>query len=189
VSKVESERVARELADQGAPLAIVNPGAVIGPHDPYLGESNAVLRDILTGRLPTWPRGSVQWVDVRDVAAVVTAALEHPGERFLVPGDNVTVPQHVLAEVTGRRLPAVVLPLAVVVPAVMPGYLTGWSFLPGALEGGRLVALNSTADASHTEATLGITGRPVRKSFSDAVRWMVDAGHVSAKQAGRVVSG
>lgn len=188
-SKVESERIARELQDDGAPVTIVNPGGVVGPDDPYLGESNAVLRDILTGRLPTWPRGSLQWVDVRDVAAVVAAALQHPGQRFLVPGDNVAVPHRVLAEVTGRRLPAMVLPLGVVVPAVTPGYLTGWSFLPGALEGARLIAQNSTADASHTEAVLGITSRPVRESFADAVRWMAEVGHISAKQAGRVVSG
>ncbi len=186
VSKVESERVARGLQDDGVPVAIVNPGGIIGPHDPYLGESNAVVRDILTGRLPTWPRGSLQWVDVRDVAAVIAAALEHPGERFLVPGENVAVPHRVLAEVTGRRLPAVGVPISVAVPAVMPGYLTGWSFLPGALEGARVIALGSTADASHTEEVLGITGRRLRESFADAVRWLAEAGHISAKQAGKV---
>ena len=58
-SKVESERVARDRQESGAPVAIVNPGGIIGPYDPYLGESNAVVRDILRGRLPTWPRGGL----------------------------------------------------------------------------------------------------------------------------------
>lgn len=30
-----------------------NPGGILGPHDPYLGESDEVVRDILRGRLPT----------------------------------------------------------------------------------------------------------------------------------------
>ena len=43
----------------------------------------------LRGRLPTWPRGGLQWVDVRDTAAVVVAALDRPGRRYLVPGKDV----------------------------------------------------------------------------------------------------
>ena len=49
-----------------------------------------------------------------------------------------------------------------------------------------MIALGSTADASHTEEVLGITGRRLRESFADAVRWLAEAGHISAKQAGKV---
>lgn len=91
-SKVESERVARQRQDAGAPVAIVNPGGILGPHDPYLGESNEVIREVLRGRVPTWPRGGLQWVDVRDTAEVIVAALDHPGRRYLVPGENVALP-------------------------------------------------------------------------------------------------
>lgn len=187
-SKIESERVARERQDAGAPVTIVNPGGILGPHDPYLGESNQVIREVLRGRLPTWPRGGLQWVDVRDAAAVIVAALARPGGRHLVPGEYVAVPHRVLAEVTGRRLPVVVLPIAVVVPLVLPGYLTGWSFLPGALEGARLIGLGAVADASATTADLGIAGRPLRESLRDTTRWLVEAGHVSPEQAGRALT-
>jgi nucleoside-diphosphate-sugar epimerase len=187
-SKVESERVARERQDAGAPVAIVNPGGILGPHDAYLGESNTVIREVLRGRLPTWPRGGLQWVDVRDTAAVVAGALQRPGRRYLVPGENLGPPHALLSELTGRRLPLVVLPMSVVVPMVLPGYLTGWSFLPGALEGARLLALDTTADASATVTDLGIEGRPLRESVSDTIRWMVEAGHLSRKQAGAVLA-
>ena len=40
-----------------APPTIVSPGGVIGPHDPYLGESNDVIVQILRGQLPVFPRG------------------------------------------------------------------------------------------------------------------------------------
>ena len=135
-SKVDSERAARNRQEAGAPVAIVNPGGILGPHDPYLGESNQVVRDILRG-LPTWPRGSTQWVDVRDTADVVVAALDRPGRRYLVPGESVALPHETLRTVTGRRLPAIRLPVRAVLPVLKLGYRTGWPILPHAEEGAR----------------------------------------------------
>jgi dihydroflavonol-4-reductase len=184
-SKVDSERVARERQDAGAPVAIVNPGAILGPDDPYLGESNQVVRDILRDRLPTWPRGGMQWVDVRDTADVVVAALGQPRGRFLVPGENVTLPHQELRAVTGRRLPAVRLPLAAALPVLHLGYRTEWPLLPHAVEGARFIALDARVDASATVATLGVTGRPLVESLRDTVRWLAQTGHISARAAGR----
>ena len=186
-SKVESERAARERQQAGAPVTIVNPGGILGPHDPYLGESDQVIRDILRGRLPTWPQGGMQWVDVRDTAEVVVAALTRPGRRYLVPGENVTTPHETLRTVTGRRLPAVRLPLWAALPVLQLGYRTDWSFLPHALEGSRLVALHTRVDYSATTDELGVTGRSLAESMRDTVRWLVEAGHISPRAAGRAL--
>lgn len=188
-SKVESERVARERQDAGAPVAIINPGGILGPHDPYLGESDAVIRDILRGRLPTWPRGGMQWVDVRDTADVAVAALSRPGRRYLVPGTNVALPHETLRTVTGRRLPAVRMPLRVALPVLKAGYRTEWSFLPHAEEGSRLIALDTRVDATATIEDLGITGRTLADSMRDTVRWLAEAGHLTRRQAGRALQG
>lgn len=187
-SKVDSERVARERQDAGAPVAIVNPGAILGPDDPYLGESNQVVRDILRNQLPTWPRGGMQWVDVRDTADVVVTALGRPGGRFLVPGETVDTPHEVLRAVTGRRLPALQVPLAAALPVLQLGYRTGWPLLPHAVEGARFIALRSRVDASATVAALGVTGRPLEESMRDTVRWLAEAGHISRRAAGRCLS-
>lgn len=184
-SKVDSERVARQRQEAGTPVAIVNPGAILGPNDPYLGESNQVVRDILRDRLPTWPRGAIQWVDVRDTAEVVVAALDRPGSRFLVPGETVTLPHEVLRRITGRRLPAVRLPLAAALPVLRLGHRTEWPLLPHAEEGARFIALGTRVDASATAAALGIDGRPLEESMRDTVTWLAQAGHVSRRQAGR----
>ena len=184
-SKVESERVARERQDVGAPVAIVNPGAILGPHDPYLGESDATIREILRGRLPTWTRGGSQWVDVRDTAAVVVAALDRPGRRYLVPGETVALPHETLRTVTGRRLPAVSLPLAAALPVLQLGYRTGWSFLPHAVEGARFMAQDFRVDYSATIDELGVSGRSLAESMRDTVRWLAEAGHISSRAAGR----
>ena len=184
-SKVESERVARERQQAGAPVAIVNPGGILGPHDPYLGESDETIRDILRGRVPTWPRGGTQWVDVRDTAAVVVAALDRPGRRYLVPGESVTLPHETLRVVTGRRLPAVSLPLGAVLPLLQLGYRTGWSFLPHAVEGARFIATDTRVDVSATVTDLGISGRSLEESMRDTVAWLTETGHISRRAAGR----
>lgn len=188
-SKVESERAARERQGAGAPVAVVNPGAIIGPHDPYLGETNEIVRDILRGRLPTWPRGGLQWVDVRDTADVVVAALQRPGRRYLVPGENLVLPHVPLREATGRRLPAVRMPMAAARPVLEVGYRTGWSLLPHAVEGSRVVAMDTRIDPSATVEELGIPGRPLQESIRDTVRWLAEAGHISRRAGGRATLG
>ncbi|HET6560332.1 MAG TPA: NAD-dependent epimerase/dehydratase family protein [Marmoricola sp.] len=186
-SKIASEVVARQLQDAGAPVTIAYPGAVIGPHDPYLGESNALLATVLAGRVPAWPRGRIHLVDVRETAAVLTAAVTaEPGGRYPVPGESAPGPHGVLADVTGRRMPAVVLPGRLVAAMAAPGYATGWSFLPGAVEGIRGVACANPVDAKATAAALGVAARPLSESVADTVRWLVDAGHVPRKAAGRL---
>jgi len=184
-SKMESERAARDRQQDGAPITIVNPGAVFGPHDPNLGESDEVIRDILRGRLPTWPRGRMQWVDVRDTADVVVAALGRSGSRYLVPGETVALPHATLRTVTGRRLPAVRMPLWAALPVLQLGYRTGWSFLPHTVEGARLIAMDTRVDYSATTEELGIHGRSLAESMRDTIPWLVEAGHIPAAAAGR----
>lgn len=116
------------------PVAIINPGAILGPHDPYLGESDQVIREILRGRLPTWPQGGLQRVDVRDTAQVVVAALGRPGCRYLVPGETVTLPHQTLHAVTGRSLPALRIPLKATLPA--PARLPHRMVVPTSRRGG-----------------------------------------------------
>ncbi len=188
-SKVASERIARRMQEAGDPVTIVNPGGVVGPHDPYLGETNEVVVQVLQGRQPVFPRGRQQFVDVRDVAAVIVAALDHaPGGRHLVPGHDFEVPHEALRRVTGRRLPVRTLPAGLVAGLATPGYLTGWSFLPGSVEGVRISACRNSVDAAQTTADLGVSAREQDEALTDTVRWLVEAGHVPAKLAGTAVS-
>lgn len=184
-SKVASEQVARELQEAGAPVTIVYPASVVGPHDPYLGENDHLVMLILRGLLPAWPRGSLPYVDVRDVAATLTAAVAHdPGGRYLVPGHDIASLPAELRTVTGRRLPAVPVPARVAGAASVPGALTGWWWLPRGAEGPRLAGYRNTTDSSRTTQELGVTARPFAEALRDTVRWLVEAGHVSRKQAG-----
>ena len=123
-SKIASEKAARRLQNAGAPVVTVYPGAVFGPHDPYRGDNSERLRFILLGRFPLWPRGGIHVVDARDVAAVIAAVLS-PGRgprRYVVPGHHVDGDQLFAActDVTGRRLPHLVVPARVMAPLDPP---------------------------------------------------------------------
>lgn len=90
-SKAESERVARRLQDEGAPVVIVQPGMVWGPDDPAEGETTQLVRATLARKIPMAPKGRVPIVDVRDVARVFAAAAQ-PGKgprRYLACGELV----------------------------------------------------------------------------------------------------
>ncbi len=113
-SKVASERIARRLQDEGAPVVIMRPGAVWGPHDPHLGESAQIARAVLRGQMPVSLPGPMAIVDVRDVAATHAAVMEagRGPRRYLVVAEDVPFAQIIAAvrRATGRRIPAVPLP-------------------------------------------------------------------------------
>ncbi len=89
-SKRDGELLVRRLQAQGAPIQITYPGAVVGPDDPGLSESNRALR----GFVKSVPRTSsgIQMVDVRDLALIHCHLLENPrvgspeDARYIVAG-------------------------------------------------------------------------------------------------------
>jgi nucleoside-diphosphate-sugar epimerase len=192
-SKSASEHVARGLQDGGVPVVCVYPGGVYGPHDPHLSDNMQRLRDILRGRYPMWPTGGIHAVDVRDVARV-NAAVMTPGGgpgRFIVPGmflDGRTL-YRTLREVTGRRLPMLTVPAAAMYPVtwlaaraqrIVPFHL------PADHEALVVSRYRTRCDDGETRTRLGIEPRPLAQTLSDAVRWLRQAGHVTARQAGRL---
>ena len=194
-SKIASEVVARQMQEAGAPVVTIYPGAVYGPHDPYRGEQGERLRWILRGRFPFWPREGQHVVDARDVAAVIAAVLgrrEQPG-RYVVPGHHVGGYEMfaTVAEVTGRRLPHLVLPAAALSPtgllidAVHRLLPSRWRY-PADREGIELIRRDTRFDDSAARTELGVQPMSFRQSIADTVRWMVESGRVPARQAPRL---
>jgi dihydroflavonol-4-reductase len=194
-SKIASEKVARRLQDAGAPVVTIYPGAVYGPEDPYRGEQSERLRWILAGRFPLWPRGGVHVVDVRDVAAVIAAALS-PGRgprRYIVPGHHMDGDQlyAAVADVTGRRFPHLVVPGRVLDPSTrLIGAVNGWLperwHYPADREGVEIVRRDTRFDDSAARTELGIEPIPFRESIADTVRWLVQSGRVPPRRAPRL---
>ncbi len=189
-SKVDCEKYVRGLQEEGAPVYITYPGSVLGPDAPELTEPHIGLQTYLANFIPVMSSGN-QYVDVRDLAEVHLRLLEGdaPPGRFPLGGEYVPWKElgSLLDELTGRKLlklrmsPALLrltgriydrldryLPLDLPLTEEGLGYATRWVQM----------------DNSKVERELDFRFRPVQETLVDTIRWMYDAGHLSAKQAG-----
>ncbi len=191
-SKVETERELRALQDDGVPITIVYPGGVIGPDQPTL---DATLEGIVGARTMGWPRtsGGVCLVDVRDLAAVLAAAVE-PGRsprRMMLGGPFFTWAEFgaLCDEITGVRAMRLPLPKPVLfAAATLLDEIRRFRPLsyPLTRDAAEMMTTMVPTDDQPTLAALGVTLRPTRESLEDTLRWLVEAGHLPAANAGRL---
>jgi dihydroflavonol-4-reductase len=179
LSKARSEKVARALQAEGAPVTITYPGMVWGPQDPASGESTSLARNILAGRIPLGGPGAVPIVDVRDLASIHAAALR-PGlgsRRYVAVSELVPIVKlmRIVAEAGGRRPPRGTMPvwltlrmartmdaLQRVIPARLPlDYQSAWTSIHG-----------PSCDASATVRELGIEFRAAAETLRETVGWL-----------------
>ncbi|MFJ2775507.1 SDR family NAD(P)-dependent oxidoreductase [Kitasatospora sp. NPDC087315] len=197
-SKAAADLLARGHQEAGAPVVISYPPALLGPHDPYLGDQNARLRNELRGLMPLWPSGGLPLGDVRDTAALHAALVTRPAgrvpaaDRYFAPGRFLTTRQYVEAvgEVTGRWLPAGYLPARAMFPV---GRLVGllqhvWPwYIPA--EFGAVYTCAVAAPVAADAPSLGLRARPLAQTLADTVGWLHRSGRISARQAGRAAGG
>lgn len=190
-SKAAAERVARRHQDEGAPVVIAYPPALLGPDDPKLGDQTSRLRNALRGLMPIWPLGGFPLGDVRDTAALLASLVDSPAPgRHFGPGHYVSTRDYMrtLREVTGRALPAVYLPAWSVVPVGLMANLVQrvWPWRIPA-EYGAIYTAACRTRVDENASTNGIPARPLLETFTDTVRWLVSSGHVSERAAGAAV--
>ena len=192
-SKAESELVARRYQDLGAPVVSVMPAAVWGPHDPHFGEGATLATNVLKRRFPVVMAGGMHIADVRDVATVLAAAMT-PGRgarSYMVTGEYVSLPDLIrtLAELTGRRLPFVVLPAwslaafgrsADVVQRLLR------TRLPWDAEGIWVMNCAARCDDAKTRSEFALEPRPLRETLADTIRWLAEIGRVTPREAGHL---
>ncbi|MBX6389954.1 MAG: NAD-dependent epimerase/dehydratase family protein [Frankia sp.] len=190
-SKAEAERIARGLQEKGAPVVITYPAAVWGPHDPHLGDQLARLRRILRGQMPVMPAGGFVISDVRDVAQLHARVLgKGRGPRcYVAPAASTTTREliGVIRQVTGRRLPTVFPPVAVVRPLTRPvdavQRVCPWR-LPVEYEGVCFLAWHPPVDDRLARTELGLAGRSLTETVRDSIGWLYANGFITARQAG-----
>jgi dihydroflavonol-4-reductase len=190
-SKAAQERFARRLQDEGAPIVIVQPGAVWGPHDPYFGENDQLTRNVLARRMPIVPAGGIPIVDVRDLSAAIARAIggSRAPRRYLLGGSYTTFRQLVglLGELSGRRLPALPLreeliaPIAYVADAVQR---LATFRVPVGREAIWITRQRARTDDSRAREELEFTPRDLRETLADTVRSLIASGRLSPQEAG-----
>jgi dihydroflavonol-4-reductase len=182
-SKAETERMARQLQDEGAPVVITYPGMVWGPHDPHLGEAATFARSVLRGLVPVIPPGVLPVVDVRDVAAAHAAILTsgRGTGRYVLARDTASLAD--MIDITAPARPLLAMTAAGdVVQRVLPFRL------PFHYGGVWVATHGGPVDATATERELGVRFRPADDSIGDMLRWLHRAGHLTDRQAGRAAA-
>ncbi len=179
-SKFEAERIARRLADQGAPVVIVCPTAVVGPGDDKPTPTGRIALDFMRGRFPAYIDAGLNFVHVRDVAEGHLLALERgvPGGRYLLGNidGNLTLERalKILAGITGRLAPRARLPYAAALAVSWASVAAGRALgRPAAapLEAVRMASKRMWVDPSWSVRELALPQTPVSEAFREAVAW------------------
>jgi dihydroflavonol-4-reductase len=180
-SKAASERLVRQAIAEGIDAIIINPTAVIGPHDFKPSHIGQVLQALARQRLPILVEGGFDWVDARDVAAaaVKAAAVAPPGARYLLPGQWVSVRDLArnVSKLTSVPPPLLVCPMGLAKMAAPVATLIA------RLLGQRpvftsisLEVLLSHRHISQVRAAhdLGYQPRPFETTIADTLQWFID---------------
>jgi dihydroflavonol-4-reductase len=94
-SKLYQEETARRLCADKVELVMVNPSLLLGPGDVRIGSTRDVV-SFLSGDVKIVPSGGLNFVDARDVAAIMPVAMDtgRPGERYLLGGHNMSFAEY-----------------------------------------------------------------------------------------------
>ena len=188
-AKREAEELVRAWQAEGVPVTTFDIGGVYGPHSPSLGGSFAALLAALRTFMVVTD-GGMGVVDVRDVAALLAAAVE-PGRgprRYLAGGRFLTWEAWVaaLSEAVGREVATTRMAAAEMIELgrrLDEQRASGEVDLPLSEEAAVIMSAGVPTDDAATLAELGVRWRPTVETFRDAVTWLVDQGHLPAEPA------
>jgi len=186
-SKLEADQAVLAGVAQGLGAVMVAPTSVIGPNDHYPSLLGQAVIDIVRGRMPVLVPGGYDFVDVRDVARGVMAALTRgrAGEKYLLSGHYLTIRElaALIGQASGRRAPQTVLPtwlLRGLVP-VFRGVARAGGKPPLLTEESLRALIESNPQVSSRKAAdeLGYTRTPAAETIGDTIAWFRQAGRLA----------
>lgn len=112
-SKLYAEKAALAMNGPAFEVVSVNPSLLLGPGD-VLGSSTGDIVKFLEGRVPMIPAGGLSFVDARDAAVTMLAAMEkgRAGEKYLLGAKNLSFDEFfsMLERVSGVKGPSMKAP-------------------------------------------------------------------------------
>jgi len=176
-TKIAMEHIVMDAVAQKFPAVVLNPTAVFGPGDINL-TLGKLLISVARGQAVAWIPGTINVVDVRDVAAVSIVAAERGeiGERYILGGHNYSVQEAITlaANVAGVNPPRFEIPLWALKIAVALGDIL--PFLPVPPNHLRTVEHWQGYNCRKAQRELGLVPRPFRKTVADALAWFREQG-------------
>jgi nucleoside-diphosphate-sugar epimerase len=191
-SKAQAERYVRRLQEQGAPIRISYPAAIVGPDDPNMSAANkgvcAQMRDL--GLITS---SGMQVVDVRDLALLHLKLLDLPAgpHRYAAAGEMLTWSEYfrLLDGLTGRHIRRIRVPggLARAIGTAMDVVKRFYDLdFPVTRDSMEFMTRWPGADADRTTRELGLHFRDAAETYRDTLVWMYRAGHLGADHVGRL---
>ncbi len=177
-SKARGEREVLRCVEKGLDAVIVNPAAVLGPHDYKLSRMGDVLLKLYHRKIPALVPGGYDWVDVRDVVDGAIQAIEkgRTGERYILSGHWLTVSDlaGVVQEVTGKRKPRLSTPL--ILARIGAPFVETFSKVTGTRplytrEAIHTLVGNSRFSHAKAGKELGYAPRPIRETIEAIFEW------------------
>ncbi|WP_317169641.1 NAD-dependent epimerase/dehydratase family protein [Hymenobacter sp. BT18] len=175
--RAAAELVTRAVREWQLPAVLVHPTFMLGPGDAK-PTSNALLLELLRGRVPGYPAGGKNYVHVQDVAVAAVNALTQGrvGESYVLGHQNLSYRAafRLIAEVLGVPAPRwpIPTPLARLYGAAsqLKAQLTG---RPGRLNPS-MVAVAADGhyfDAAKARAELSLPQTPIAQAVAEAHDW------------------
>jgi dihydroflavonol-4-reductase len=184
-SKFLAEEAVRKLvAEEKAPVVIVNPSTPVGPRDIKPTPTGRMIRDAALGKMPAYVDTGLNIVHVEDVAEGHLLAFEkgRVGERYVLGGDDMSL-RDILAAIAaaaGRRPPALRLPRRALFPLAYG--VEAWCRTVGrgepllTVEGLKMAGKRMYFTSAKAKRELGYAPRPGRDALAAAVGWLRETG-------------
>jgi dihydroflavonol-4-reductase len=187
-SKSIAEREAKQAADNGQDVVIVNPTSPIGPFDLKPTPTGEIILRFLRRQMPAYVNTGLNFIDVRDVARGHLLALEKgkKGDRYILGNQNLTLKALLeqLAAMTGLEPPQREIPpwLPLSIAWIDERLLAPLGKPPSVpLDGVRMARQLMYYDSTKAVRELGLPQTPIAIALQDAVNWFVTQKYVDIK--------
>lgn len=185
-SKFLAEQAAREAAQNGLDVVIVNPSTPIGAHDVKPTPTGEIILRFLRNRMPAYVHTGLNLIDVDDVVRGHLLAWQkgRTGERYILGHRNLTLKEmlEMLATVTGKAAPRFAVPHALpLAVAFVDEMILARYFGKTPQVSFYSVRMSQKAmyyDSSKAVRELGLPQSPIESAIEKAVGWFQTNGYV-----------
>lgn len=194
VTKRGAEGAVHDEIARGLDAVIVNPVFMLGPWD-WKPSSGRMLLEVGAGKGLFAPSGGNDFVDVRDVAGGILAAVIRGqlGRRYILGGHSMSYLDawRVFARIAGRMQPLGTAPRGIVQMAGLAGDLASLFTareLPVNSAATRMSMLPHNFSYRRAQAELGYAFRSLDETVADAWEWFVTRGYAKAVRGREVMA-
>lgn len=174
------------VKNKGLDAVVLNPTGIIGPFDYLNSPKFKMLYQFYYGQIPILTPGGFDWVDNRDVADGIIAAIDkgRVGEAYLLSGKYYTVKElsAIIGKVLNKKTPQMMMTFGVLnllLPFVgLWGKITRTEPLYTEESLAYLKEGHPTISYQKAAKDLGYSPRPIEETLKDTYDWMKKEGFI-----------